>query len=193
MVIKLSNIQEKFNNLWESKLKPESKSVRKLKRERNNNKKMSENRLRRKKKNLEQRFWINYNKTNRRPLTKREKECKHKMMIMMKICNMTGSFVTTVARPSINKKLTINAKNARTTCYVKTVMILSFISILYTNLSFLSDLEHLSNQSVQRYYQNCNHVKHVDVVFQKLSSIFHTKTGPRMSNFCVINAMIKVH
>lgn len=131
MVTKLSNIQEKFNNLWESNHNPEKKSVRKLKREKNNNKRKSENKLKRKKKNSEQRFWINYNKINRKPSTKREKKCKLKMMSMTKICNMIGSFVMTVARLSINKRLTTNVKNAKTICYVRTVMTLSFISILY--------------------------------------------------------------
>lgn len=193
MVTKLSSIQEKFNNPWESNHNPEKKSVRKLKRERNSNKRKSENKLKRKKNNLEQRFWINYNKINRKLSTKREKECKPKMMSMTKICNMIGSFVMTVARLSINKRLTTNAKNVKTTCYVRNVMTLSFISILYIKQSFLSDSEHLSNQSVQRYYQNYNHVKHVDDVFHKPSNISHAKTGPRMSNFCVIDAMIKAH
>lgn len=39
MVTKLSNIQEKFNNRWESNHNPEKIRERKLKRERKNNKK----------------------------------------------------------------------------------------------------------------------------------------------------------
>jgi len=65
-------------------------------------------------------------------------------MNMMKIWNMIGSFVMTVARPSTKKRLITNVKNARTTCYVRTVMTLLFTSILYIRLLFLLDLVPLS-------------------------------------------------
>lgn len=126
-------------------------------------------------------------------MTKKEKECKPKVMNMMKIWNMIGSFVMTVARPFTNKRPTTNVKNARTTCYVRTVMTLLFISILYIRLLFLLDLVPLSNLSVQKYCQNYNPVKHVDVVSHKLLNTFHTKTELKMFNFCVIDATIKVH
>ena len=126
-------------------------------------------------------------------MTKKEKECKPKVMNMMKIWNMIGSFVMTVARPSTKKRLITNVKNARTTCYVRTVMTLLFTSILYIRLLFLLDLVPLSNLSVQKYCQNYNPVKHVDVVYHKLLNTFHTKTELKMFNFCVIDATIKVH
>ncbi len=126
-------------------------------------------------------------------MTKKEKECKPKVMNMMKIWNMIGSFVTTVAKLSTNKRPTINVKNARTTCYAKTAMILLFTSILYIRLLFLLDLVPLSNQSVPKYCQNYNPVKPVDVVSHKLLNTFHIKTELRMYNFCVIDATIKVH
>ena len=164
-----------------------------MKREKKNNKGKLENRLKRKNNNLGQKFWINYSKISKRLLKKKDKECKIKMMSLMKTWSMIGSFVMTVAKLSTNKRLIINVKNVKTTCSARTVIILSFINILYIKLSFLSDSVPLSNQSVQRYCQNYNPVKLVDVVFHKLSNTFHMKTELRISSFYVIDAMIKVH
>lgn len=53
---------------------------------------------------------------------KANKQCNNKIKNMMRTYNMTGSFVTTAARLSINSKQTINANNVKITCYVWTVI-----------------------------------------------------------------------
>lgn len=194
METKLFNIQEKFNNQWESNLNQEKTNVRKFKKERNNNNKKLGNKLKRKKNNLEQRFWTSYNKISNKHLIKKDKKCRHKMMMsMMKTWNMIGSFVTIVERLSMNKRPIINVNNVRTICCVKIVMISSFISILYIQQLSQSDLALLKSQSVLRYCQNYNHVRHVEEEFHRQSNIFHMKTEQRMFNCCVIDAMMRVH
>ena len=193
METKSSNIQEKFNNQWELNLYQEKTNVRKFKKERNNNNKKLGNKLKRKRNNLEQRFWTSYNKISNKHLIKKDKKCRHKMMSMMKTWNMIGSSVTIVERLSMNKRPIINVNNVRTICCVKIVMISSFISILYIQQLSQSDLALLKSQSVLRYCQNYNHVRHVEEEFHRLSSISHMKTEQRMFNCCVIDAMMRVH
>lgn len=138
--IRSFNIQERLANRWELCHNRERRKGKKYKKGKKMSKNNSENKQKRKSNNLRVTYWQNFNNSNSKTrITKTVKQWMNKMT-----ASTTGSSATIAARLSNKKKPTTNVNNVKTTCFVRTVLILSFTSIHYISLMFLLGLELLN-------------------------------------------------
>lgn len=108
-----------------------------------------------------------------------------------KISIMTGSFATTVVKPSRKIKPITNARTVLTTCSVRTVTSLSFTSIRWSRELCQRGLALLSPVLLPKYWPSFIRVKSAEEKSLKPSSTTRMRTEPKTFRSCANAATMR--